>query len=82
LGAALTAAVAGDVIPLTSDHWRDAPSIVLEHETGIPAAVIEDQRRQDREREPYPSIPGAAGPRQVPPTQQEAPAEGRPLPRR
>lgn len=49
------------VLPLTDDHWRNAPPSVIEGETGIPGPVIEEQRRQQHEREPYPSIPGETG---------------------
>lgn len=50
---------AGDVVPLTEQHWRDAPVGLLEQESGIAGPVIEEWRRQERERNPYPSIPGA-----------------------
>ena len=52
--------IAGDVpVPLTDQHWQNAPAIILEQETGIPSGVIEDHRRRERARDPYPSIPGA-----------------------
>lgn len=68
---ALVATVAhgDDVVPLTDEHWRGAPATVLEHETGVPAATIDRERRDEHARDPYPSIPGgpaAPAPRRTP----------------